>query len=155
MTSRNLGKFWPPPSSRYLEIRLFNNRRKIIDTLPLRLWRLLWITPMQNRKFPGQWRLLTKTWTEVYQAPMAGPFAAIIIGLGNSMKVLKTAALCFTIIPCSFFGYMGFRVLLKLTPKEEIGKLIKFENWGVTEPLFFLLQKLVLYCIKHKCAFDS
>ncbi len=61
---------------------------------------------------------------------MAGPFAAMRIGFGNSINVLKTAALCSTIKPCSFLGYMGFKVLLKFTPEEQIeviGKLIKFK----------------------------
>jgi hypothetical protein len=50
---------------------------------------------------------------------MAGPLAAMIIGLGNSMKVLKTDALFFTIRPCRTFGFIGFRVLLRLTPEPK------------------------------------
>lgn len=44
---------------------------------------------------------------EVTQAPIAGPFAATMMGLGKSRKASKTAWLLVLINPCSFLGCIG------------------------------------------------
>ena len=44
---------------------------------------------------------------EVTQAPIAGPLAAIMMGLGKSRKASNTAWLLVLIKPCSFLGCIG------------------------------------------------
>ena len=44
---------------------------------------------------------------EVTQAPIAGPLAATMIGLGKSRKASNTAWLLILIKPCSFLGTKG------------------------------------------------
>ena len=55
---------------------------------------------------------------EVTQAPMAGPLAAMMMGLGKSRKASNTAWLLVLIRPCSFLGCIGWMAALRLTPAQ-------------------------------------
>jgi len=55
---------------------------------------------------------------EVTQAPIAGPLAAMMTGLGKSRNWSKTAWLFVTIMLCSFLGCMGWMVAERLTPAQ-------------------------------------
>ena len=47
---------------------------------------------------------------------MAGPFAAINMGLGKSIKALNMAALLVTMKLCNFCGCIGLKPPIKLIP---------------------------------------
>lgn len=55
---------------------------------------------------------------EVTQAPIAGPFAATMMGLGKSRKASNSAWLLDRISECSFLGFIGCTVALRLTPAQ-------------------------------------
>ena len=55
---------------------------------------------------------------EVTHAPMAGPLAAMRIGLGKRMKVSKSAWLCSTMKAWSLAGCIGRMVAPRFTPAQ-------------------------------------